>query len=193
MVRNLLLWLCSVGRQGVKCLLYWVCLSSITTTSSHRHFSSSWQQFHCLSRAPTHWNGGRLQNKNLSEAQYDGQCVPHCYSLPRQMRKRGVIDGWAKLFIYCFQYMWKASSIINENCTYHMLCSHVDSSTGHSPFDSSSHWSFSLSCAAAQKQQWCPGHLPAQAHRHCCYQKVPRHSRVRRSAVQQAAKAKSSH
>ena len=46
-------------------------------------------------------------------------------------------------------------------------------------FHSSSHWSSSLSSTAAQKQQRCPGHLPAQAHGHCCYQNVPRHSRVR--------------
>ena len=58
-------------------------------------------------------------------------------------------------------------------------CSCVDSSTGHSPFDLNSHWSSSPSSTAAQKQQWCPGHLPAQAHCHCCYQNVPRHSRVR--------------
>lgn len=102
------------------CSLYWLCLSSITTPSNRRF--SSWQQFHCLSRTPTHWNGGRLQNKNLSESQYDGWCVPHCYSLPTQMRKQGAIDGRAKLFSYCFQCMWKASSIINQNHTYHMLC-----------------------------------------------------------------------
>ena len=46
-------------------------------------------------------------------------------------------------------------------------------------FDSSPHWSSSLSSTATQKQQRCPGHLPAQAHHHDCYQNVPRHSRVR--------------
>lgn len=85
-------------------VLYWVCLSGITTVSSHQHFSF-WQQFHDLSKVPARWNGGRLKNKNLSKAQYDGWYVPCCYSSARQMKKRGVIDGRAKLFSYCFQYI----------------------------------------------------------------------------------------
>lgn len=43
-------------------------------------------------------------------------------------------------------------------------------STGHSPFSSCSHCSSSLSSAAAQNWQWCPAHLPAQAHRCGSYQ-----------------------
>ena len=58
-------------------------------------------------------------------------------------------------------------------------CSHVDSSTGHSAFNLSAHRSSSLSRTAAQKQQQCPGYLPAQTHCHCCCQTAPRHSRVR--------------
>lgn len=33
------------------------------------------------------------------------------------------------------------------------------------------------SAAAAQNWQWCPAHLPAQAHRCGCYQNISRHSR----------------
>ncbi|XP_071620737.1 sodium-independent sulfate anion transporter [Heliangelus exortis] len=49
----------------------------------------------------------------------------------------------------------------------------VVSSSGHRPFDSKSHLSSNLSSTAGQSQQWCPGH------HHCCYQNVPRHSRLR--------------
>lgn len=42
-----------------------------------------------------------------------------------------------------------------------------------------SHWS-SSQYSSVQKHQWCPGHLPVQAHHHCSYQNVPRHSRIRR-------------
>lgn len=56
-----------------------------------------------------------------------------------------------------------------------LCCTHVRSPTGHA--DWSSHWGPSLSSTAAQKQQWCPGHLPARLHHCCCYQNVP--SRVR--------------
>lgn len=40
------------------------------------------------------------------------------------------------------------------------------------PFNSSWCWSCSLA------QQWCPGHGPAPAHCHGCYQNAPRHSWV---------------
>lgn len=62
--------------------------------------------------------------------------------------------------------------------TVQVSCSSMDSSTGHSTFDSSSDWRSRMPSTAAQKEQWCPGHLPAQAHCRCCYQYVPRHSRV---------------
>lgn len=48
-------------------------------------------------------------------------------------------------------------------------------------FNSSSHWSSSLSRKAAQDQKWHLGHLPAQAHHHCCYQNVPRHGTTART------------
>ena len=69
--------------------------------------------------------------------------------------------------------------LIHGHRGFGVSCSHVESSTGHSPFDSSSRWSSSLSRTAAQKQQRCPGHLPAPAHHHCCYQNVPGHNTVR--------------
>lgn len=52
------------------------------------------------------------------------------------------------------------------------------------------HTSSSLSRTAAQKQQRCRGHLPAQEHCHCCHKKVSRHSRIRWLAVQQDTEAK---
>jgi len=73
--------------------------------------------------------------------------------------------------------LWHA--LIHGHRRFGMSCSCMGSSTGHSSFNLSSHWSSSLSSRAAQKQQWCPGHLPAQAHHHCCSQSVPRHSKVR--------------
>ena len=84
--------------------------------------------------------------------------------------------------------LWQG--LIHSHRHFGVSCSHVDSSTGHSPFDLSSHWSSNLSSTATQKQQWCPGHLSAQAQCHCCDQNVPRCSST---AVQTAAKAKSRH
>lgn len=69
-------------------------------------------------------------------------------------------------------------------------CSCVDSSTGRSPSDLSSLWS--SSCCHSVR---CPGMavrccLPAQAHGHCCYQNVPRHSQAGSYGVEQTAKEK---
>lgn len=79
----------------------------------------------------------------------------------------------------CFEMHLAWHGLIHSHRRFEVSCSHVASSTGHSPFNSGSHWSSSLCSAAAQKQQQCLGHLPDQAERHCCYQNVPRHSRVR--------------
>lgn len=43
---------------------------------------------------------------------------------------------------------------------------------------------------AAQKQERCPGHLPAQLCHHGCHPSVPRHSPERGEALQPAAKSK---
>lgn len=76
----------------------------------------------------------------------------------------------------CFRmYLLWCGHIHSHRC-FTVSCSHMDSSTGHSPFNTSSQWSSSLSSAAAQEQQRCPGHLPAQVH-YCCYQNIPSHSR----------------
>ena len=86
--------------------------------------------------------------------------------------------------------------LIHSHSRFGVSCSRADSSTGHSPVDSGSPWSSSLSITAAQKQQRWPGHLPAQARGPCCYEDVPRtqqSKRISSTAVQQAAKAKSSH
>lgn len=56
---------------------------------------------------------------------------------------------------------------------------YMGSSTGPSPSGTSSFWSSSLSRAAAQEQQRCPGHQPAQVDGHSSYQSVPRHSKAR--------------
>lgn len=58
-----------------------------------------------------------------------------------------------------------------------MSCSHVDLAIGHSPFGSSSYWSFSLSSSAAQKQQRCLDGLPV--HGHCWDEHFPGHHTVR--------------
>lgn len=52
------------------------------------------------------------------------------------------------------------------------MYSHVDSFTAHSPSDLPSVRSSSLSTAAAQEQQRCPGCWPAQARGCTCYQTV---------------------
>ena len=45
--------------------------------------------------------------------------------------------------------------LIHGHRCFTVSCSHVDSSTGHSPFNLSSHWSSNLSSTAAQKEQRC--------------------------------------
>lgn len=42
-----------------------------------------------------------------------------------------------------------------------------------SPFNSARNWSTSMSSTAAQNQQWCPGHQPAQAHSIAVIKMIP--------------------
>lgn len=117
-MRNVLLWLCFIGRQGA--FIYFFSVSKMC------EYYDSIFSFTLLIILATVF-------QELLQAEIEIDCrirfclnlnmmdnVSDCYTLPRQMRK-GV--WWMeRLNCHSFQYMWKVSWIINQNWAFTMLC-----------------------------------------------------------------------